>query len=159
MFVSSVKIEFPFSKEILSPSKFGFKRGFSLSEDARPFFVPDLLVYCFEPHDSKLRTGAEHLIFWATVGGLVGREWARTMLWDHLGVQEVESKCLCAPKQSHNLMRTHPRPRFPLFLKVGYRLVTNYVSLILTIWIFFFFYTPQSRSFVWEKQSVIWNYM
>ena len=38
------------------------------------------------------------------------------------GGHGVENKCACSPpKRSHNWTRAHRRPRFPLFLKVGYR--------------------------------------
>ena len=55
--------------------------------------------------------------------GNLGRGWARVQLWDRLGggggARAFVLK-LVRPKRSHNWSRANSRPRFPLFLKVGY---------------------------------------
>ena len=58
---------------------------------------------------------------WKT-GARVG---ARSVLGS-FGAHEVENKCTCAFKRSHNWTRAHPWPRFAISLKMHYRVPTNF---------------------------------
>ena len=48
-----------------------------------------------------------------------GRVGARSVMGS-FGGEQVQSKCACASKQSHNWTCAYPRPRFSPFLKVNY---------------------------------------